>query len=55
VAAGALATSGWHASAMDYSKPPVVDIVGRTIYLLVAAWIVWLAANKTRTEGLPGD
>jgi hydrogenase/urease accessory protein HupE len=50
VAAGALATSGWHAFAMDYSKPPVVDIVGRTIYLLAAAWIVWLAARKIRQE-----
>jgi hypothetical protein len=48
VAAGALATSGWHAFAMEYSKPPVVDIVGRTIYLLAAAWIVWLAARKIR-------
>jgi hypothetical protein len=46
VAAGALATSGWHAFAMDYSKPPVVDIVGRAIYLLAAAWIVWLAARR---------
>jgi hypothetical protein len=50
VAAGALATSGWHAFAMDYSQPPVVDIVGRTIYLLAAAWIVWLAARKIRQE-----
>jgi 4-amino-4-deoxy-L-arabinose transferase-like glycosyltransferase len=46
VAAGALATSGWHAFAMDYSKPPVVDIIGRTIYLLAAAGIVWLAIRK---------
>jgi hypothetical protein len=50
VAAGALATSGWHAFAMDYSKPPVLDIVGRTIYLLAAAWIVWLAARKIRKD-----
>jgi hypothetical protein len=50
VAAGALATSGWHAFAMDYSKPPVLDIVGRTIYLLTAAWIVWFAARKIRQQ-----
>jgi hypothetical protein len=59
VPAGALATSGWHAFAMDYSKPPVVDLVGRTIYLLAAAWIVWLAARKVREQDpapvRPGD
>jgi hypothetical protein len=47
--AGALATSGWHAFAMDYSKPPVLDIVGRTLYLLAAAGIVWLAVRRIRT------
>ncbi|WP_433077183.1 hypothetical protein ACQP1P_33835 [Dactylosporangium sp. CA-052675] len=50
VAAGALATSGWHAFAMDYSEPPVLDIVGRTIYLLAAAGIVWLAARRIRRD-----
>jgi hypothetical protein len=54
--AGALATSGWHAFAMDYSKPPVVDIVGRTIYLLIAAGIVWLAVRKIRaSEPVPAE
>jgi hypothetical protein len=52
--AGALATSGWHAFAMDYSKPPVVDIIGRTIYLLAAAWIVWVAVRKIREDGPTG-
>jgi hypothetical protein len=55
VAAGALATSGWHAFAMDYSKPPVVDIVGRSIYLLAAAGIVWLAARRIRADHTPAD
>jgi hypothetical protein len=50
VAAAALATSGWHAFAMDYSKSPVIDIVSRVIYLLAAAWIVRLAARKIRQE-----
>jgi hypothetical protein len=50
VAAGALATSGWHAFAMDYSKPPVIDIISRTIYLVAAAWIVRLAVRKIRQE-----
>ncbi|WP_433291960.1 hypothetical protein ACQP2F_26755 [Actinoplanes sp. CA-030573] len=50
VAAGALATSGWHAFAMDYSKPPVLDAVSRTIYLLAAAAILWVAARKIRQE-----
>jgi hypothetical protein len=50
VAAGAFATSGWHAFAMDYSKPPVVDLVGRVIYLLAAAGIVWLAVRKIRQD-----
>jgi hypothetical protein len=53
VAAGALATSGWHAFAMDYSKPPIIDIIGRSIYLLAAAAIVWLAARKIRTDHAP--
>ena len=48
LAAGALATSGWHAFAMEYSKPPVIDIVSRVIYLLAAAWIVRLAVGKIR-------
>lgn len=48
VAAGALATSGWHAFAMEYSKPPVIDIVSRVIYLVAAAWIVRLAARRIR-------
>jgi hypothetical protein len=50
VAAGALATSGWHAFAMDYSKPPVIDIISRAIYLVAAAWIVRLAVRKIRQE-----
>lgn len=54
--AGALATSGWHAFAMDYSRPVVIDIVGRTIYLLAAAGIVWLAVRRIAHEdGHPDD
>lgn len=54
LAAGALATSGWHAFAMEYSKPPVIDIVSRVIYLLAAAWIVRLAVRAAgRAEVTP--
>ncbi len=48
VAAGALATSGWHAFAMEYSKPPVVDLISRVIYLAAAAAMVWLAVRRIR-------
>jgi hypothetical protein len=50
VAAGALATSGWHSFAMEYSEQPVIDVVGRTIFLLAAAGIIWLAARKIREQ-----
>ncbi len=53
VAAGALATSGWHAFAMEYSKPAIVDIVSRVIYLVAAGAIVWLAVRKVRTDATP--
>ena len=54
LAAGALATSGWHAFAMDYSTPPVVDLVGRMVYLLAAAWIVRLAVRRSVGPGQAG-
>jgi lipoprotein signal peptidase len=50
LAAGALATSGWHAFAMQYSKPVALDLVSRVIYLLAAAGIVWLAIRRIRRE-----
>jgi cytochrome bd-type quinol oxidase subunit 2 len=50
IAAGALATSGWHAFVMEYSEPPVIDIISRVLYLLAAAWIVRLAVRKIRQE-----
>jgi hypothetical protein len=53
VAAGALVTSGWHAFAMEYSKPPIIDIVSRTIYLLGAAVIVWLAVRRIERHDEP--
>jgi len=53
VAAGALATSGWHAFAMDYDKPPAVDLISRVICLLAAAGIIWLAVRKIRATPAP--